>query len=68
MTFTDIVQKYFLLLEKYTPVLFRVHGKQHPELQQVRDIFYSDGCESEERWFGTCIFIEAIYVITQSNN
>lgn len=39
MTFTNVVKKKFPLLKQYTPILARVHGRGHPELAEVRDIF-----------------------------
>ncbi|WP_428910624.1 hypothetical protein [Niallia sp. Krafla_26] len=39
LTFSEEVNEHFPLLAQYTPVLVRVHGKNHPELAQVRDIF-----------------------------
>lgn len=39
MTFQEVIKENFPLLKQYTPVLARVHGKAHPELARVRDIF-----------------------------
>lgn len=38
-TFKDVAEKHFPLLEKYTPIVARVHGQGHPELAEVRNIF-----------------------------
>lgn len=38
-TFSEVVNELFPLLAQFTPVLVRVHGKNHPELTQVRDVF-----------------------------
>ncbi|BAM47505.1 hypothetical protein [Amphibacillus xylanus] len=38
-SFTKTINDDFPLLEKYTPILARVHGDGHPELAEVRDIF-----------------------------
>lgn len=38
-TFNNVVEKYFPTLEQYTPIVARVHGENHPELAEVRDIF-----------------------------
>lgn len=37
--FAEIIKKDFPLLATYTPVLARVHGAGHPELDEVRDLF-----------------------------
>ncbi|GAB3799432.1 hypothetical protein [Virgibacillus kimchii] len=39
LTFSEVVNEHFPILEQYTPVLVRVHGRNHPELAQVRDLF-----------------------------
>ena len=38
-TFVKIIKEKFPLLAQYTPILARVHGENHPELERVRDIF-----------------------------
>jgi regulator of cell morphogenesis and NO signaling len=37
-TFSEVVKEQFPILVQYAPVLARVHGRNHPELAQVRDI------------------------------
>lgn len=39
LTFSEVVTEQFPLLAQYTPVLVKVHGGNHPELEQVRDVF-----------------------------
>jgi len=39
LTFSEVVKEHFPILEQYAPVLVRVHGGNHPELEQVYDLF-----------------------------
>ncbi|MCR6546361.1 iron-sulfur cluster repair di-iron protein, ric [Dehalobacterium formicoaceticum] len=39
LTFSKVIKEHFPTLATYTPVLAKVHGNNHPELAQVRDIF-----------------------------
>ena len=38
-TFTDAAAKHLKTLELYVPVVAKVHGKQHPEFFDVRQLF-----------------------------
>ena len=37
--FNDLVNKLFPTLEKFVPVVDRVHGNHHPEFHDVRKLF-----------------------------
>lgn len=36
--FENIIKEEFSIVTQYAPILARVHGKNHPELTQVRDL------------------------------
>jgi len=38
-TFKDIVEKDFSTLDLYTTAITRAHGKNHPEVFEVREVF-----------------------------
>jgi len=39
LTFTEVKEKYFPILEQYVPIVERVHGGSHPEFHEVRKLF-----------------------------
>lgn len=39
--FNEAMKNLFPLLEKYVPIVERVHGKHHPEFFEVRKVFNS---------------------------
>jgi|SRR5699024_11009907 len=39
VTFKDIVEKNFSTLDLYTTAITRAHGKNHPEVFEVREVF-----------------------------
>lgn len=38
-TFNEVKETLFPTLEQYVPIVARVHGKNHPELHEVHQIF-----------------------------
>jgi iron-sulfur cluster repair protein YtfE (RIC family) len=39
LSFNEVKEKYFAMLEQYTPIVERVHGGSHPEFYEVRKLF-----------------------------
>ncbi len=39
MKFNELAEKHLQTLEKYVPVVDRVHGKEHPEFHDVKAIY-----------------------------
>lgn len=39
LTFNEAKEKHFARLEQYTPIVNKVHGKNHPEFHQVKDLW-----------------------------
>lgn len=39
LTFNEVRERHFKTLEQYIPVVARVHGGNHPEFHEVRNLF-----------------------------
>ncbi|MGE4271471.1 MAG: iron-sulfur cluster repair di-iron protein, ric [Desulfitobacterium sp.] len=39
LTFNQVKEKHFKTLEQYVPIVDRVHGGNHPEFHEVRQLF-----------------------------
>ena len=39
LTFNQVKESHFKILEKYVPIVARVHGGNHPEFHEVRKVF-----------------------------
>lgn len=46
-TFTEAREKHFERLEQFTPIVQRVHGKEHPEFHEVKELWDSIYAKTE---------------------